>query len=142
MTNTFFKKWKNIFDFFQNKRFFTILKFQKSANFQFSTFFSFFLLQNGHNIIFFRLEKTELTYLISLYLISQKPQKMHFCGKTANCAKTEPQKFFNPKILDQRPKTNRKRYSNILEPWVPQILLYCAIDLNELCDATEVWGET
>ena len=78
MTNTFVKKWKNILDFFQNKWFFAILKFQKSAKIPIFNFFPFFLLQNGHNIIFFRLEKTELTYLISLYLISQKPQKMHF----------------------------------------------------------------
>ena len=52
-----------------------VLKFRNPAKNRVFNFFSFFLLHNHRGIILDRIEKTAPLYLVSFYLISEKPQK-------------------------------------------------------------------
>ena len=70
--------------------------FTKNSKFQ-TPIFHFFLLQNHHNIIFFLLAKSELIYLMSLYLISKKHRKCTFRGK--NCESDEKNSKLKMSIL-------------------------------------------
>ena len=106
-------------------RYFEISKIRQNSNFQLFSIFSF-AEWSQYNILSVRKNRINLSHLL-VFNIAKTAENAFSAGKPRIVRKLSLRNFFNPKIRDQRPKTNRKRYSNILEPWVPQILLSCVI---------------
>ena len=95
-------------------------KLKNSAKSPIFNFFSFFLLQNGCNIIFFQLKISEWLYLVSLYFLLQKPQKIDFPRFFRElCENRSPDFNFDPKfgISAQKPiRTTIWRFWIIFHP--------------------------
>ena len=118
-------------------------KLKKSSKTPIFNFFSFFLLQNHHNIIFFPLKKSELIYLISLYLISQKPQKMQFPRENRELWENwTSENFLTPKFE----LSDQKRIGNDLQTyWNIRVTKFCCTVLFLLSPyyyiVTTIWIE-
>ena len=111
-------------------RYFEISKIRQNSNFQLFSIFSF-AEWSQYNILSVRKNRINLSHLL-VFNIAKTAENAFSAGKPRIVRKLSLRNFFNPKIRDQRPKTNRKRYSNILEPWVPQILLSCVIHCRNI----------
>ena len=90
---------------------------------QFSTLLVFFLLQRDSKIIFFQIEKSESTYLFSLYSLLQKPQKMaDSAEKPANWLKSNRFLKMNTFFPIQHTKTIQNIFIGLLENLGDEIL--------------------
>ena len=102
-------------------------KLKNSAKSPIFNFFSFFLLQNGCNIIFFQLKISEWLYLVSLYFYCKNRRKWTFRGFFANCAKTDHQ------ILISTPNSESAR-KNLLEPLYGVSGIFLTLKIITLCN--------